>query len=115
MAYEDDRVYVCLASEPIAKGHTIVAWKKDVSDLHLLSREDYEHLMDVVDMARSALQKLLNIEKVYLVYMDEIKHVHWHLIPRYNEQGYNVFLHEPLRTRDFSLASPLKKIIYESI
>ena len=30
------------------------------------------------------------MKKVYLIYMDETQHVHWHLIPRYNEKGYDV-------------------------
>jgi diadenosine tetraphosphate (Ap4A) HIT family hydrolase len=38
--YEDDRVYACLAFEPIVEGHTIVAWKRehreDISELSML-------------------------------------------------------------------------------
>ena len=86
--YEDNILYACLANFPVVKGHTMVVWKKHVSDLHLLEKREYEYLMDKVDEVRSALLKTLGIKKVYLVYMDEAKHVHWHLVPRYNEQGY---------------------------
>lgn len=113
--YEDDTLYACLALSPITRGHTIVAWKKQVSDLNLLERKDYEHLMDVVDMVRGALLKALQIEKVYLVYMDETKHVHWHLIPRYNEEGFNVFSHEPKETHDFSLVPEIRKHVSRPI
>jgi len=41
--------------------------------------------------------------------MDEARHVHWHLVPRYNEKGFDVFLHQPTKTEDFSLASKIKK------
>src|SRR3990167_4586495 len=105
--YEDDKLYVCLASNPIAGGHTVVVWKDDVADLHLLNAGDYEYLMYYVDVVRNALLKTLNIEKVYLVYMDEAKHVHWHLVPRYNEKGYNVFRHDPEELKDFSLAGEI--------
>jgi|GEM_PF-3460736 len=50
----------------------------------------------------------LKIEKVYLMYMDEMKQVHWHLVPRYKETGISVFLHPPLETKDFSIAKSLR-------
>ena len=102
--YEDEKLYICLASFPITQGHTIVIWKEKAEDLHLLSRADYEYLMDMVDVTRNLLLDKLSIEKVYLMYMDEVKQVHWHLIPRYEEMGANILLHSPIETKDFSLA-----------
>ena len=64
--------------------------------------------MDKVDEVRNALIKTLKVKKVYLLYMDEAKHVHWHLIPRYNIKGYNVLKHKPNKLKDFSLASKIK-------
>lgn len=111
LIYEDAKLYVCLANFPIAKGHTMVVWKDRVSDLHLLGREEYEYLMDRVDEVRDALLKALGVEKVYLIYMDEAKHVHWHLIPRYNEKGFNVLMHEPGELTDFSLAETIRNAL----
>ncbi|MBW6451385.1 MAG: hypothetical protein K0B02_01525 [DPANN group archaeon] len=34
--------------------------------------------MDKVGEVRNALLKTLDIDKVYLIYMDETKKVHWH-------------------------------------
>ena len=107
--YEDDKLYATLANFPIVKGHSVVVWKKDVTDLHLLNEEDYDHLMDKVNDTRNALLKTLNIKKVYLVYMDEAKQVHWHLFPRYNEKGFDVFDHEAKELKDFSLSAEIKK------
>jgi len=106
--YENDKLYVCLASYPLTKGHTIVAWNNDVDDIHLLYREEFLSLMEVVDEVRNALLKTLDIEKVYLIYSDEVKHVHWHLVPRYDEKGYNILTHTPEKTSDFSLAQEIK-------
>lgn len=106
--YEDDKLYVCLANYPITNGHSVVIWKDNVPDIHLLDKTDYEYLMDIVDHTRNAMIKTLNLEKIYLMYMDEIKHVHWHLIPRYDEQGYNIFKHEPKILTDISLAAIIK-------
>jgi len=80
--YDDGRVYACLAFAPKAEGHTIVAWKEEVKDLSHLSPEDYQHLMNVVNKVRNALLKVFKTDKVYLAYLDEDGHVHWHLFPR---------------------------------
>ena len=107
--YEDDKVYAALANFPITKGHSVVVWKEFVTDLHLLNEEEYDYLMDKVNDVRNALLKTLNISKVYLVYMDETRHVHWHLFPRYNNAGFDVFEHEAKKLQDTSLAEEIKK------
>jgi diadenosine tetraphosphate (Ap4A) HIT family hydrolase len=107
--YEDDVLYVCMASFPMTKGHSIVVWKEEVADLHLLKEGEYDYLMDMVNATRDALLETLSIKKVYLLYMDEARHVHWHLLPRYNEMGYDVFHHEPKEMKDFSLVGEIQK------
>ncbi|MEK7107358.1 MAG: HIT family protein [Patescibacteria group bacterium] len=107
--YDNEWLYVCLALYPITKGHTVIVWKNDAEDIHDLDDPEYDYLMEIVDVVHDVLLNALNIEKVYLIYMDEAKQVHWHLVPRYDEQGYNVFLHNPGKTSDFSLASALRE------
>jgi diadenosine tetraphosphate (Ap4A) HIT family hydrolase len=107
--FEDDKLYVCLASFPLTRGHSVVVWKKKVKDLNLLKREEYQHLMDAVELARQAIMKTLSVEKVYLLYLDETKHVHWHLVPRYKEQGITVLNHQAEELENFSLAEKIKK------
>jgi len=102
--YENDFLYVCLAPFPVTSGSTVVVWRGGVVDLHNLNQKEYNYLMEIVDVTRDALQRVCYVEKVYLIYMDEAREVHWHLVPRYNEEGFNVFKHIPLETRDFSLA-----------
>lgn len=106
--YEDERLYICLASFPITKGHTVIVWKIKAEDIHSLSRKDYEYLMDMVDITRNMLLEKFKVEKVYLIYMDEARQVHWHLIPRYEESGFNVLLHSPIETKEFSSVRDLK-------
>lgn len=109
LIYDDQNLYVCLAKFPITNGHTVVVWKKEFSDLKLLPDRDYDYLMDTVFTARNALLKTLKVKKVYLLYMDESNHVHWHLIPRYKEKGFDVFQQKPAILKDFSLAQKIKK------
>ncbi len=107
MIYEDNRLYACLAKYPLVKGHTVIVWKRKARDLHVLSKREYEYLMDKVDVIRNAMLEALGIDKVYLVYMDETHQVHWHLIPRYNKKGFALFEKKPKKTKDFSLAKKI--------
>ena len=109
--YEDQFLYVCLATYPITRGHVVIVWKENIPDLRRLVERDYDFLMDTVNAVRNAMLKALKIKKVYLIYMDEAQHVHWHLIPRYNEKGYDIFLHKPTKIKDFSLAQKIKHFL----
>jgi len=46
--------------------------------------------------------------------MDEEKHMHWQLVPRYNEAGFDVFAYLPKKTKDFSRAPQLSEYIKET-
>lgn len=109
--FEDKKAYAALAERPITQGHVVVVWKKHVSDLGRLNAKDYDHLMEIVDTVRNAMMRALGVEKVYLIYMDEAKHVHWHLVPRYNEEGFDVFHHRPKKLKSTMLARKLEKAL----
>jgi diadenosine tetraphosphate (Ap4A) HIT family hydrolase len=111
--YEDERVYVCLASCPITEGHTVVVWKEKTEDITDLSCRAYDYLLDIVDITREALIKAVGVEKVYLAYLDETNEVHWHLVPRYNERGFEVFLHKGDELKDFSLVKKIQPVFQE--
>ena len=108
--FSDEKLYVCLASYPLTKGHVVVVWKDNVRDLHTLVRTDYEYLMDIVDVTRNSLLEKYEVEKVYLVYLDEVSHVHWHLVPRYEEKGFNMLNHSPAKIIDFTDTEELRRI-----
>jgi len=112
--YQDEKLYICRALYPITNGHTVVVWKNSVNDLHLLPREDYEYLMDIVDATRNSLLEYYKTEKAYLIYMDEVNQVHWHIVPRYNEKGFNVFNHEPKLTEDYIASGDLKDLFIKN-
>lgn len=112
--YEDEHLYVCLAKYSVTDGHVVIVWRKEISDLSLLPDRDYDYLMDTVFAVRNALLKTLKIKKVYLIYMDEANHVHWHLVPRYKEEGFDLFQHKPKTLKIFSLAKKIKKnLVFE--
>jgi diadenosine tetraphosphate (Ap4A) HIT family hydrolase len=109
--YEDKKIYACLANEPITKGHTVVVWKEKTSDINLLTRKNYEYLMDRVSEIRGAMLKALKVKKVYLVYSDEVNQVHWHLVPRYNTTGFKNLTKKPGKIKDFLLDDKIKKFL----
>ncbi|MDD2681074.1 MAG: HIT domain-containing protein [Patescibacteria group bacterium] len=106
--YEDSKLYACLANNPIISGHVVVVWKKDVKDINLLSKKDYEYLMNRVNDIRKSMIKTLKVKKIYLLYMDEINHVHWHLVPRYKKMGLDVLLGKPGKINDFTLDDKIR-------
>lgn len=111
LLFQDRRLYVCLASQPFADGHVIVVWKKNVADLHALSCREYAHLMHVVDAVRDAMLKFFKTKKVYLIYMDEFQHVHWHLLPRFAARGFKIVLHQRPRQPNLANAAELRRQI----
>lgn len=111
--FEDNRVVVALAFDRITEGHCVVIWKDGEEDLNKLNVEDYEYLMDVIDVTRNVLRRVYEVEKVYLMYLDESNWVHWHLVPRYNKKGFNVLNHKPVRINDFKDTDKLATIFKE--
>ena len=109
--FENRLLYVCLAHYPLTKGHTIIVWKDPKADLHDLSDAEYAYFMAMLDITRDTLLEVLGVEKVYLIYLDEARHVHWHLVPRYNKKGYNVLMHKPVQSDDFSLVPEIKILL----
>jgi len=112
--YEDKKLYACLANKPIVKGHAVVVWKEKVPDIHLLSKKNYKYLMDRVNEIRNAMLKALKVKKVYLLYMDEVKQVHWHLVPRYNATGLKNLAHKPGKIKDFLLDDKIRSYLKKS-
>ena len=113
--YKDDWLTICLALYPLTKGHTIIVWKKPKPDLHDLSDSEYDYLMEIMDVMRDVLLQTLDVKKVYLLYMDEAEQVHWHLIPRYKEKVFSIFVHEPKKTKDFSLMPALQEAFHKRL
>ncbi len=111
--YEDNKVIVALAFEPFTRGHCVVIWKGGEEDINELSTENYEYLMDVVNVTRDTLLKFYGVEKVYLMYLDESNWVHWHLVPRYDEKGVSILSHKDIKINDFENAEDLSNLFKE--
>ncbi|MCL2650836.1 MAG: HIT family protein [Candidatus Azobacteroides sp.] len=75
---------VFLFKEQTYKGRCVVAYKDHYTELYELSDADLLALMKDVNKVAIAIKKAFNPEKVnYGVYSDKLKHLHFHLAPKY--------------------------------
>lgn len=92
LLYEDETVMAFLDISQVTKGHTLVIPKKHVSNLLACEREDYLHLMEVVQTLGNHIMDTLHCEGMNIlsnvceVAGQSVPHFHVHLIPRYSEQ-----------------------------
>jgi len=101
--YEDEKVYAFLDDYPLAEGHTLIILKAHHSDLSSVSPADAARLGEIVARLSKALKQAVNAEYIYVASLGEqVRHVHYHLIPRYNgdRKGFVHFLSPKGRLKD---------------
>ena len=93
--YEDEQVLAILDIKPIHAGHILVLPKKHVTNLEEISEVDLSNVVIVVKKMGGLLKDKLScvgynvIENNDLVAGQEIPHLHFHLIPRLENDGLN--------------------------
>jgi|SRR3989344_758213 len=94
--YEDEKTFAMLDISPASKkgGHTLVLPKKHCELITDLNDEDSKNLMLTIKKLSKALLKFgegLNIiQNNKLVAGQVISHVHFHLIPRFKNDGISI-------------------------
>ena len=88
--YEDEIVYCFLDINPQNTGHSLIIPKKHYTDLDDIDLETLNHIFNVAKQLKKKLEEKLNIDGLMLVQnngiVQEVKHYHLHLIPKYNEE-----------------------------
>lgn len=87
--YEDDIIVSFLDINPISVGHALVIPKEHTLDFNSIPSETLNHLMDKSkDIAKMIVDKL-DADGFTLIQnngcVQEVKHFHLHIIPKYNE------------------------------
>lgn len=91
--YEDDIVMAFLDVNPNSYGHTLIVPKEHVLDYEEIDLETLNHINEVGKDIFAKLKEKLKPESIQLVQnngkLQEVKHYHLHLIPRYskNKEG----------------------------
>ncbi len=93
---------VILFREQSHRGRVIVACKKHVDDITMLTREERQQYLEDVNHVAETLHRLFHPDKInFGAYGDTMHHLHFHLVPKYRD-GYEwggVFAMNPGQVR----------------
>lgn len=93
LAYEDDGVFAFLDINPIAKGHALVILKRHYETLLEVAQGDLKGLMEAIQKIAVAVVKVTGAEGFNIMQNNGevagqlIRHVHFHIIPRFKDDN----------------------------
>ena len=89
--FEDEIVRVIMDVNPRSDGHCLVIPKVHYQDLYDIPNETLSHIMIIEKKIASLLMEKLNCDGITLEEnngcVQEVKHFHLHLIPRYQDKA----------------------------
>ncbi len=92
IVYEDEDVIAFLDIEPVNIGHTLVVPKKHFETIGEMEVEDLNKLNNAILKISKGILSIADgmnlMQNNRWVAGQEVPHVHFHLIPRYKEDGY---------------------------
>lgn len=96
--YEDDKILAMLDINPYMLGHTLIIPKEHYLDLSSIPVDILNHIMlkskDIADL----LTKKLDAQGFTLIQnngcVQEVKHFHLHIIPKYEKEPENISVEE---------------------
>lgn len=98
--YEDSEVIAILDINPISYGHTLLIPKKRIENF-VDSTEDMSHILKILKELSLRLKEKLEADGITIItnnyYGQEIKHLHFHIIPRYEGDKFDdLFNHKEM-------------------
>ena len=99
--YEDDKYVAFLDINPVNKGHTLVIPKEHYEDITRLPSNLNHSYMDVIKKVGLAVQQSLDLEGFNIIINtgkpagQVIYHVHCHIIPRVDGDGFEQWKGNP--------------------
>lgn len=115
--YEDEKTIAFLDIYPVAKGHTLIIPKNHSATLYDITTEDAEAVGGTVSKVAKAVKKVLKCDGVNVYQgnekaaMQEIFHVHFHVIPRFKDDGIGFMAQKSELKDDPETTSKLKEIL----
>lgn len=95
--YEDENCLAFLDIFPKTKGHTLVITKKHIKDVFEATEDDYAKLFTSVNKVCKLLKDKIPCDGIHLIQNNgkaagpEVLHTHIHLMPRFKDDGKNIF------------------------
>ncbi len=102
--YEDDIAIAFMDIQPVNEGHTLVVPKKHFVTLEDCDEETAKHLMAVTKKLNSSVLKSVKAEGILNLIANgeasgqEIFHVHIHIVPRFENDGFGLKFPEGYET-----------------
>jgi histidine triad (HIT) family protein len=115
--YEDEKTIAFLDIYPVAKGHTLIIPKNHSATLYNISIEDAEAVGATVSRVAKTVKKVLKCDGVNVYQgneraaMQEIFHVHFHVIPRFEDDGIVFMAQKGELQEDPEITSKLKEML----
>jgi diadenosine tetraphosphate (Ap4A) HIT family hydrolase len=89
LIWRGDDCRVILVNEPDLPGFCRVIWNHHVAEMTDLSGGEREHLMALVFAVEEAIRHVMHPDKVNIASLGNmVPHIHWHVIPRYQDDVY---------------------------
>lgn len=92
--YEDEHAIAFLDIEPSNIGHTLVIPKKHFETVDEMGKEEYDRLSEAILKISKGIMHIADglniIQNNKEVAGQVVPHIHFHLIPRYKNDGYSV-------------------------
>lgn len=87
--WRDARLRVISAGDPDYPGFLRVIWHAHVREMTDLEPTEREHCLQVVFAVERALRDTLRPEKINVASLgNQVPHVHWHVIPRFQDDAH---------------------------
>lgn len=118
--YENDEVLAFLDISQVTKGHTLLIPKKHVRNLYEMTPDVAKPIYEALPVVAEALKKALNPIGLNLINnndkpLQSVFHLHFHLIPRYEEDTLYLGLDKAIPTVDDGAFSALQSSIQNHI
>jgi len=110
--FENEKVLAFLDINPVHPGHTLVVPKEHFTNLHDTPEELLKEMIVVTKKLSIAIMKAVKADGINLMMNNfapagqVIFHTHWHIVPRYSDDGLRLWKGKPLED-----AEEVKKLI----
>jgi diadenosine tetraphosphate (Ap4A) HIT family hydrolase len=89
LLWRGDDCRVILVENADLPGFCRVIWNRHVAEMSDLSYGEREHLMGLVFAIEAAVRHVMEPDKINLASLgNHVAHLHWHVIPRYQDDAY---------------------------
>ena len=89
LVWQNSEIRVVLVNEPMLPGFCRVVWQQHVAEMTDLFPHQRQIIMHVVYVVEQAVREVMQPDKVNLATLGNmVPHLHWHVIPRYQDDIY---------------------------